>query len=488
MKCLAKQFTFRGMRPFSGNYIWVHQGEFGWKGYIFINIYILKWYFRDNSNEGNSFGSSNRSNANSQYGPSFYVKSGWNPPRADPILQSYLSLLESEVISVTPEGRNFSNLSIGERQALYDLKSDKTIVIKEADKGSAVVVWDREDYCAEAYRQLNDSSVYEELDSSPISQLGAEVSNVVSEIQVCEQALSDKEAEYLQVRGSKLGRFYLLPKMHKGFSDVVGRPVISDCGTATEHISEYLDFHLNPLVSKIKSFVKDTSHFLSLLAQLGEIPDNALLCTADVVGLYPNIPHNEELEAMHKALDTRQNPSVSTESIVSLGKLVLNNNFFEFDGRVYKQKLGIAIGTKFAPAYSSFFMSNLEEELLSRCEVRSWVWYRYIDDVFFIWTHDEEKLSSFVEYMNSYHRTIKFTTEISKDSVSYLDVLVSRNGGVLETDLYCKSTDTHQYLQKGSCHPWHVKKTIPYGQALRIRRICSDEKKFRMRSEELVGC
>ena len=89
--------------------------------------------------------------------------------------------------------------------------------------------------------------------------------------------------------------------------------------------------------------------------------------------------------------------------------------------------------------------------------------------------------------MNSYHRTIKLTTEISNDSVSYLDVLVSRNGGVLETALYCKSTDTHQYLQKGSCHPWHLKKAIPYGQALRIRRIYSDEKKCRMRSEELVG-
>ena len=99
-------------------------------------------------------------------------------------------------MSIVPEVRNFSNLSIGDRQALYDLKSDKTIVIKEADKGSAVVVWDREDYCAEAYRQLDNSSVYEELDSSPLSQLEAEVSNAVSEIQDCEQALTDKEAEY----------------------------------------------------------------------------------------------------------------------------------------------------------------------------------------------------------------------------------------------------------------------------------------------------
>ena len=179
---------------------------------------------------------------------------------------------------------------------------------------------------------------------------------------------------------------FICCQRYKDLTDVVGRPVIINCDTATEHISEYLDFHLNPLVSKNKSLVKDTNHFLSLLAQLGEIPDHALLYTADVVVLYPNILHNEGLEAMHKALDTRQNPSISTESLVSLGKVVLDSNFFEFDGRVYKQKLGTAVGTKFAPAYVNLFMSRLEEELLSKCEVRPWVWYRYIDDVFFIWT------------------------------------------------------------------------------------------------------
>ena len=72
----------------------------------------------------------------------------------------------------------------------------------------------------------------------------------------------------MQVSSSKLGRFYLLPKIHKGLSDVGGRPVISNCDTATEHVSEYLDFHLNPLVGKTRSFVKDTNHFLSLLANV----------------------------------------------------------------------------------------------------------------------------------------------------------------------------------------------------------------------------
>ena len=125
--------------------------------------------------------------------------------------------------------------------------------------------------------------------------------------------------------------------------------------------------------------------------------------------------------------------------------------------------------------------------MLNSCDVKPWIWYRYIDDVFFIWTHGEEKLCSFIEYINNYHQAIKFTTEKSRDSVSYLDVLVSRNGRALETDLYYKSTDTHQYLQRSSCHRWHVKSAIPYGQAFSIRRICSGEKKFRKRSEELVS-
>ena len=52
------------------------------------------------------------------------------------------------------------------------------------------------------------------------------------------------------------------------------------------------------------------------------------------------------------------------------------------------------------------------------------------------------------------------------------------------TGLYHHPTYTHQNLQRSSCHPWHLRKANPYGKAHRIRRICSDKKKFRTRSEE----
>ena len=62
--------------------------------------------------------------------------------------------------------------------------------------------------------------------------------------------------------------------------------------------------------------------------------------------------------------------------------------------------------------------------------------------------------------------------------INVLDVNVRLRNRQLETDLHIKPTDTHQFLDSTSCHPYHCKKSIPYSQALRYNRICSDNKKF----------
>ena len=100
-------------------------------------------------------------------------------------------------------------------------------------------------------------------------------------------------------------------------------------------------------------------------------------------------------------------------------------------------------------------------------------------------THGEEKLLEFINFLNSAHHSIKFTAEYSKESVNFLDVKVIRKEDRIITDLYTKPTDTHQLLHHSSCHPNHTKRGIPYGQALRLRRICSEETFFANRLGEL---
>ena len=73
------------------------------------------------------------------------------------------------------------------------------------------------------------------------------------------------------------------------------------------------------------------------LNKLRDLPDDFILRTIDVVGLYPNIPHKEGLEAIRKALDKREDQTISTDSLILLAECVLKNNVFENNIRYFKQ-------------------------------------------------------------------------------------------------------------------------------------------------------
>ena len=103
-----------------------------------------------------------------------------------------------------------------------------------------------------------------------------------------------------------------------------------------------------------------------------------------------------------------------------------------------------------------------------------------------IWTEGSDKLKVFVDYLNNLHPTIKFTCSHSLTNIPFLDVMVSLKDGLIQTDLYTKPTDKHQYLLISSCHPTHTKRSIPYSLALRLRRICSDDDTYKQRCKELM--
>ena len=93
-------------------------------------------------------------------------------------------------------------------------------------------------------------------------------------------------------------------------------------------------------------------------------------------------------------------------------------------------------------------------------------------------------MNEFLQQINQAHSTIKFTAEWSLDSVTFLDVSAILKDGSIQTDLYSKPTNI-QYLDMDSCHPRHCKQAIPYGQALILRRICSEEEHLKQRTSEL---
>ena len=101
--------------------------------------------------------------------------------------------------------------------------------------------------------------------------------------------------------------------------NVPERPAICNCGTPqipsdSIKISEFLDHHLQPVIKGGKSYVKGTNHFSEKLKELGKVPPNAILVTADVVGLYSSMPHDAGLKALHENLEER-NDKITASSV-----------------------------------------------------------------------------------------------------------------------------------------------------------------------------
>ena len=81
------------------------------------------------------------------------------------------------------------------------------------------------------------------------------------------------------------------------------------------------------------------------LNQIGDIHENALLVSFDVVDLYLHIPHDQGIEIMRRFLDKHEDHSVSSKSLCKLANIVLKHNYFVLGKDVYHQIAATAIAT-----------------------------------------------------------------------------------------------------------------------------------------------
>ncbi|PIK43913.1 hypothetical protein BSL78_19243 [Apostichopus japonicus] len=181
-----------------------------------------------------------------------------------------------------------------------------------------------------------------------------------------------------------------------------------------------------------------------------------------LTSLYTNIPHAEGTQP-------RVQPCLRRYTLVysSLTSKLLCNRFsqknkkkFTFMDKHYLRRHETAMGTRMAPSFACLFMSSLEEHMLSTATYRPLIWWRYIDDIFFVWTSDADSLLTFIKHEHSFYSTVKFTSDYSHQQVNFLNVTVCKEHDSLSTDLYKKPTDTHQYLHSSSCHPRHCKSEL----------------------------
>jgi hypothetical protein len=317
------------------------------------------------------------------------------PPehKIHPFILKTLQQLAKDLDKLKPHN-HLSHRDRHYHKMVKNLKADESIIIKPADKGSSIVIMDKQDYIQEGNRQLEVDLHYRKLPEAIHPAIRDRLQTIVDQL-VDQGALTETEGEYfappLEPRER---RFYLLPKIHKDPNTwkaaiPPGRPIVSDCSSDTYRLAELVDYFLTPLSFKHPAYVQDTYDFIQKIGKI-KINPNALLISMDVEALYTNIDNKDGIQAVANTFLKFPDPSRPDKEILELLEIQLSQNDFRFNNEWYLQQWGTSMGKKFAPGYANIFMAEFEDKALQKCTKKPAAYLRYLDDIFIIWEHSEE--------------------------------------------------------------------------------------------------
>ena len=427
-----------------------------------------------------------------------------------------LSDIISTISKITPSIKTTpDNLNYEERKALEEIKKlcETSIIIKKADKSNTLVIMERNDY--ENKLVLADhlhTSTYERADDGANQEVHKKLIKLCEKHNTC---ITGNEKKAILKEDWSESQFYVLPKIHKSQNilahisqqnkdyvhipfpdDLKGRPINGDVNSVTQGLSKLLDKILNPLVTQLRTFIKDEFDFLRKFPK--KIPPETKIVRCDVTSLYTSIPTHLGIEALDywltkllSMVDSRFTKAFVLESV----SFILENNFFEFNRTMWHQLCGTAMGKSFAPPYACLTMGYLEETILIPkliprnfdSETSKMIidyLMRYIDDGIMV-LPECVTVEEFLRIMNSMNASIQHTVSLPEPlrieghdfkCTKFLAIKVLQQpDGSIKFDVYYKETNAHDYLAFDSHHPLHTKSNIPYTLAKRIVVISSED-------------
>ena len=432
----------------------------------------------------------------------------------------------NEIELLEPSYTDFKyNITLEEKNAIQELKTNKEIILKPSDKGGGWIIMDSSYYENDIVMKghLN-TSAYERIDDNADKKVFSKLKQLVNKYK---SNFTNKEVKYLTNFKWKSAEFYCRMKTHKSKEierailntkeeyiqvyqpqDLKGRPIVAGPESPTQRLSHLLEILLKPIVPCLTTYIKDDWDFLKFLPR--EIDYDCDIYSCDIESLYTSLPTELGLEAINYWINLKRNlipTRFSNEFILEALEFVLCNNNFRFNMDMFHQILGTAMGTKCAPPYACLTIGYKEEESLFKEHLPNYfsleeiniikrIFKRYMDDGFLLWP-SSFNFNDFCFCLNNLHPSIRFTFEKAEITtnekgeelqiLNFLDVkvILNKNTKIILTDIYYKTTNTHDYLPYNSAHPSHVRDNVPFNLAKRIIVFVSCPNTMKKRLSEL---
>ena len=271
-------------------------------------------------------------------------------------------------------------------RAIHELKQREDVVITKPDKGSGVVVMDKSEYLrllSEA--SINETTKFRAVDPErpktrgrpprhlhPLLQKEKELESIVRRqerikgyplILSCRRILPKVIADSVRTTGSWLAHPDGLPKTHK--EHLAMRPILFATQTYNYRLAKWLEEKLQPLFYN-KYTITNTFDFVSEIREL-QINSGDILVSYDVSLLFTNVPLEETIQILADKAFTDNwfnktyQLNLSRMDLVDLLRASTKDQLFQFNGQLYEQTDGVAMGSPLGPRLANVFMGSIEE-------------------------------------------------------------------------------------------------------------------------------
>jgi hypothetical protein len=172
--------------------------------------------------------------------------------------------------------------------------------------------------------------------------------------------------------------------------------------------------------------------------------------------MYSNVPTEEVLHIFDLLCEQQSIGENVKKDLRSLIKIVLEQNYFQFENEVYSQEIGLVMGSPTLSIFSEMYLQYKEctdiFDILQRNNIIGY--FRYVDDILIVYDRTRTNIEGVFNYFNSIMPTMKFTMEKERDNtINFLDIAVTKESDKFKYDIHRKHTTTDTIIPSDSCHP-----------------------------------
>ena len=266
------------------------------------------------------------------------------------------------------------------------------------------------------------------------------------------------------------------------------RPILSASGSYNFLLAKRLNEHLKPIASN-EYMVNDTFEFVKKL--LGQsVSSSDVLTSFDVTSLFTNVPLSETIDYLvEKAFtdnwfNATHDLNLTKDQLKTMLQLATQDQLFLFNGVLYEQFEGVAMGSPLGPLMANAFMCKVEHHLHTTAGLPR-LYHRYVDDTFAIFSSHQES-QRFLDTLNSIHNSLSFTCEFAdNDVLPFIGINIQKDNDDFHTSVHRKATNTGLLLHYASHVDNKYKRSLVRTMITRAYNISSSWKAFHKECEHL---